>query len=84
MLQRPQFVPKTIEALETYGETFEEYAFRRIEWGIEECVKKNKPINQFAFMKLTGVAPKCLANNPSVKVKFYEALQIIEFRVRNI
>lgn len=84
LLSRPQFVPKTMMALETYGETFEEYAFRRIEWGIEESVRKNNSINQFAFMKLTGVAPKCLVNNPSVKVKFYEALEIIKSRVRNI
>ncbi|MCD9186290.1 MAG: TnsD family transposase [Pyrinomonadaceae bacterium] len=84
LLKRPQFVPKTIEALETYGETFEDYAIRRIDWGIEESVKKNKPINQFAFMKLTGVAPKCLANNPLVKGRFYEALEIIKSRVRNI
>ena len=84
LLKRPEFIPKTMQALELHSETFEEYALRRIEWGIEECVQNNKPINQFAFMKLTGVAPRCLTNNPSVKVKFYEALKIIESRVTNI
>lgn len=84
LLKRPKFVPKTMQALELHSESFENYAIRRIEWGIEECVKKNKIINQFAFMKLIGVAPKCLTNNPSVKVKFYEALEIIVSRVKNI
>ena len=84
LLKRPQFVPKTIEDLEIYSETFGEYALRRIEWGIEEYVKENKPVNQFAFMKLTGITPKCLSNNPSVKVKFYEALETIKSLVTNI
>ena len=84
LLKRPEFIPKTIQALEFFSETFEEYAVRRIEWGVEECVEKNKPINQFAFMKLTGVAPKCLENNALVKIKFYEALKTIKSRVTNI
>lgn len=84
LIHRPGFAPKTIEALKKYSETFEEYAFRRIEWGVEECVKKNKPVNQFAFMELTGIAFNCLARRPSVKVKFYEALKAIESRITNI
>lgn len=84
LLKRPEFVPKTMKALELYSETFEDYAFRRIEWGIEECVKKSKIINQYSFMKLTGVAPRCLENNPSVKIKFYEALEEIKNQIKNI
>lgn len=84
LLKSSKLVPKTMQALELCSESFEEYANRRIEWGIEECVKNNNPINQFAFMKLTGIAPKCLAYRPSVKDKFYKALEIIKSRVRNI
>ncbi len=84
LIHYPKLVPKTTEALETHSETFEGYAFRRIEWGIKECVKENKLVSQFAFMKLTGFSPSTLAYRPSTKDKFYEALKTIESRITNI
>ncbi len=76
-MQRAKFIPKTMKALETYGESFEDYALRRIEWGIKTCVEKNKIPGRFAFMKITGLAPRCLANHPLVNSKFNEALSKI-------
>jgi hypothetical protein len=75
--KRPHLTPQTIKALEMYSESFEDYALRRIEWGIETCKEENKIPGRDAFMSMMGLSPECLTNHPAIATKLNEALKQI-------
>lgn len=83
MLKSFKLIPKTVKALKICCETYEEYTTRRIDWGIKQCIKDNRFVNQWDFMRLTGISLKYFNDNPLVRSKVYEALKIIESRTKN-
>lgn len=78
LVKNPHLVPLTMKALNTFSENYEEYAFRRIEWGVRECFEKEKCLGRYAFMEMTGIAPRFLLNHPMVNEKLNEALRKME------
>lgn len=79
-LARPQLVPKTIEALKTHSETFEQYAVRKIEWGLQNLAGNGKSLSKDAFSKAINSSQKYLESNQLLNTKFEEALERINFK----
>lgn len=77
LIKRPDKIPLTIRELKTYGETYEEYTFRRIEWGIEECRKSGKRLSRAAFAEWVGITAKTSLNNSVISKKLDDAMNEI-------
>ncbi len=72
--KRADKIPLITAALAAHSETFEEYSIRRIQWGIEECLREGAAPAYDDFVKLTGITKNCQGYHPTVKERFDEAL----------